>query len=99
MLNISYNYSKAHNYSKALKYADSSISFSQLSHNKYVNAKYLNKKAIIYYKLSDYQQALHYFNIAIKNIEDSLFIAQCYSNIGWVYQKLGNSDIASDYYF
>jgi len=98
MSNISFNYSKAHNYSKALKYADSAIYFSELSDNKYLKAKYLNKKGIIYFKLSDYQQALFYFNIAIK-IGDSLVIAQCYSNIGSVYLNLGNYDIASNYYF
>ncbi len=98
MSDISYNYSKLNDYSNALKYVDSAIYFSNKSDNKLFTAKCFNKKGIIYYRQSDYQQALHYFNIAI-NLGDNLIIAQCYSNIGSVYQNLGNYDIASDYYF
>jgi len=99
MSDSSFSYSKLHDYDNALKYVDSAIYLAELSDNKSIKAKYLNKKAIIYYKLSDYQQALHYFNTAIKNTDDSLFIAQCYSNIGSAYVNLGNNNIASDYYF
>jgi len=99
MSDISTDYSSIHDYSNAMIYIDSAIMLTELSDDKIAKANYLNKKGIIYYKLADYQQALHFFNTAIKNGNDSLFIAQCYSNIGSVYVNLGNYDVASNYYF
>jgi len=96
---ISSLYSSVHDFDMASIYIDSAIYMSEISDNRIFKAKYLNKKGIIFYKKSDYQQALHYFNSAIKNSSDSMFIAQAYSNIGSIYLNLGNYNIASEYYF
>ncbi len=95
---ISFLYSRIHNFQNALIYVDSAIYIAEVLDNNSVKAKYLNKKGIINYKKSDYQQALLCFNSAVK-IGDSTIIAQCYSNIGSIYFNLGKDNIASDYYF
>jgi tetratricopeptide (TPR) repeat protein len=95
---ISTTYSIIPDYDNALIYIDSAIRLSEISENEIFKEKCLNKKGIIYFKQSDYQQALHYFNSAVKS-DDSMLIAQCYSNIGSIYRNLGNNNIASDYYF
>jgi len=92
-------YSIKPDFDTALIYIDSAIRLSEISENEAFKAKCLNKKGIIYYKQSDYQQALLCFNSAVTNSDDSMFIAQCYSNIGSIYVNLGNYNTASDYYF
>ncbi|MBE9484381.1 MAG: tetratricopeptide repeat protein [Bacteroidetes bacterium] len=100
LLEISSYYNESNpDFDKALIYIDSAIRLAEMLENEAFKAKCLNKKGIIYYKQSDYQQALLCFNSAVTNSDDSMFIAQCYSNIGSIYVNLGNYNTASDYYF
>jgi len=98
LFRISSSYLSEPDFHNALIYMDSAILLSEKTDNETMKAKCLNKKGIIYYKQSDYQQAIHFFNAALKS-GDSLFIAQCYSNIGSTYLILGNHNIASDYFY
>jgi len=95
---ISTAYSIIPDFNNSLIYIDSAIYLSEMSDNEIFKAKCLNKKGIIYFRQSDFQQALHCFNSAVKS-GDSMFIAQCYSNIASTYRNLGNYNIASNYYF
>jgi len=90
--------SKDNNFNNALIYIDSAILMAEFLENELLKAKRLNKKGIIFYRKSDYQEALYYFKSAIKT-GDSMVIAHCYSNIGSLYVNLGKNNIASEYYF
>lgn len=95
---ISSTYLIMPDFNNAVIYIDSAIHIFEIAGDERLKAKCLNKKGIIYYKQSNYQLALFCFNSALKS-DDSVFIAQCYSNIGSIYVNLGNYNMASDYYF
>ncbi len=95
---ISSTYLALPDFDNSLIYIDSAIYLAEIAEDDITKAKCLNKKGIIYYKQSDFQEALLCFKSALKST-DSMFIAQCYSNIGSIYLNLGNYNTASDYFY
>lgn len=62
------------------------------------SAKYLG---ITFYRLKDFIKALEFHNKALKlytELQDSIFQADCYTNIGVVYDETANFELAIDYY-
>ncbi|MFO8129597.1 MAG: tetratricopeptide repeat protein [Bacteroidales bacterium] len=58
--------------------------------------------AIVYYKISGYDEALNYANNALSinlQIQDSNRISDAYNTLGLIYWKLGNLDRALENYF
>ncbi|CAF4104087.1 unnamed protein product, partial [Rotaria sp. Silwood2] len=104
LINIGNIYRDKHNLNQALNYYQQALLIQEIAYSDdHLNkAKTIRIIGIIYYDKQDWQNALNYLNRTLKMYQCLLSnhnnIAMCYGDIGNVYEKMNDLDLAFNYY-
>ncbi len=99
LANIGLIYIEQKNYDEAMKVFDRALTIRRASDDKLATSDLLNNIGIVYQEQGKYEQALASHNEALNlRSGDNIRTATSYSNLGNVYKKISNNELAKDFY-